>query len=128
MKKLIVFSFLLIYLLSITELHQLLKLPVLVEHYSEHQKKDKTITFWKFLCIHYARETIRDNDFDKDSKLPFKNLDNCNSSNHITLIPELKFCFNMLTLTSKKKVTSKYYPHFTNTSFFKSIWQPPKFG
>lgn len=119
MKRTIVLSFLLIYLLSITEMHQLLKLPVLVEHFSEHQKKDKTITFWSFLCLHYTLETIIDKDFDKDSKLPFKNLDTCNSSNHITLLPDLKFCFNTISFTSEKKVISKFYPRFTNATFFK---------
>jgi hypothetical protein len=127
MKRTIVISFLLIYLLSITELHELLKFPVLVQHFSEHKKKDKKITFWKFLCIHYTHKTIKDNDFDKDSKLPFKNTDNCNSSNHISLLPELKFNLNAILVSSEKKVANKHYLRFTYSTFLKTIWQPPKF-
>ena len=63
-----------------------------------------------------------------NSKLPFKTLDTCNSSNHITLLPEQKFCFNAILLPSEEKVISKYYPCFSNSTFLKSIWQPPKFS
>jgi hypothetical protein len=127
MKRIIALTFLSIYLISTTELHQFLKLPALIEHFSEHQQKDKTITLWKFLCIHYANGNVKDADYDKDSKLPFKTIDNCNSSNHITLLPEQKFCFNTILITSEKKVVHKYYPSFSNSSYLKSIWQPPKF-
>ena len=72
MKRIIALTFLSLYLISTTELHQLLKLPALVEHFSEHQQKDKTITLWKFLCIHYANGNKKDADYEKDSKLPFK--------------------------------------------------------
>jgi hypothetical protein len=128
MKRIIASTFLSLYLISTTELHQLLKFPALVEHFSEHQQKDKTITLWKFLCIHYANGSVKDADYDKDSKLPFKTLDNCNNSNHIILLPEQKFCFTTISLPSEKKVISKYYPRFTNATFLKSIWQPPKFS
>ncbi len=127
MKRIIALAFLSIYLISTTELHQFLKLPALVEHFSEHQQKDKTITLWKFLCIHYAYKTIKDADYDKDSKLPFKTLDNCNNSNYITLLPEQKFCFDSIFILTDKKVITKYYPSFFNSSYLKSIWQPPKF-
>lgn len=128
MKRIIALTFLSLYLISTTELHQLLKLPALANHFSEHQQKDKSITLWKFLCIHYANGNVRDADYDKDSKLPFKTLDTCNSSNHITLLPEQKFCFNAILLPSEEKVISKYYPSFSNSTFLKSIWQPPKFS
>ena len=128
MKRIIALTFLSLYLISTTELHQLLKLPALANHFSEHQQKDKSITLWKFLCIHYANGNVKDADYDKDSKLPFKTLDTCNSSNHITLLPEQKFCFNAILLPSEEKVVSKYYPSFINSTFLKSIWQPPKFS
>lgn len=127
MKRIIALTFLSMYLISTTELHQFLKLPVLVEHFSEHKQKDTSLTLWKFLCIHYANNSVKDADYDKDSKLPFKTLDNCNSSNHITLLPEQKFYFNTILICTEKKVTHKYYPSFSNSSFLESIWQPPKF-
>lgn len=127
MKRIIALTFLSLYLISTTELHQLLKLPALVEHFSEHQQKDKTITLWKFLCIHYANGNKKDADYEKDSKLPFKTIDNCNSFNHITLLPEQKFCFNTIFLFTEKKEIQKYHPSFSISNYLKSIWQPPKF-
>ena len=127
MKRIIALTFLSLYLISTTELHQLLKLPALVEHFSEHQQKDKTMTLWKFLCIHYANGNKKDADYEKDSKLPFKTIDNCNSFNHITLLPEQKFCFNTILISTENKVIHKYYPSFSISNYLKSIWQPPKF-
>lgn len=127
MKKIIALTFLSMYLISTTELHQFLKLPVLVEHFSEHKQKDTSLTLWNFLCMHYANGNTKDSDYEKDSKLPFKTIDNCNSSNHITLLPEQKFCFNSILISTEKKVLNKFYPLFTNSTFLKSIWQPPKF-
>ena len=127
MKRIIALTFLSLYLISTTELHQLLKLPALVEHFSEHQQKDKTMTLWKFLCIHYANGNKKDADYEKDSKLPFKTADNCNSFNHITLLPEQKFCFNTIFLSTEKKEIQKYHPSFSISNYLKSIWQPPKF-
>jgi hypothetical protein len=127
MKRIIALAFLSMYLISTTELHQFLKLPVLIDHFTEHKQKDTSLTLWKFLCIHYANNSVKDADYDKDSKLPFKTLDNCNSSNHITLLPEQKFYFNTILICNEKKVIHKYYPSFSNSSYLESIWQPPKF-
>jgi hypothetical protein len=126
MKRVIALLFIYIYLFSATELHQFLKLPVLVEHFSEHKQKDKSLTLYGFLCMHYANNNSKDSDYDKDSKLPFKTYDNCNSTNHVTLLPEQKFCFNSIQIPSKITILNNYYPQFSNTTFLKSIWQPPK--
>ncbi|MEC4004346.1 hypothetical protein OX283_006740 [Flavobacterium sp. SUN052] len=128
MRKFIALAFLSIYLFSATELHQFLKLPVLVEHFSEHKQKDQSITLWKFLCMHYANGNVKDADYDKDSKLPFKTHDNCNSTNHVTILPEQRFCFNAILIPSEIPILNNHYPQFSNTTFLKSIWQPPKFS
>lgn len=128
MKKSIVIAFLSIYLFSITELNQFLKIPVLVQHYSEHMQKNNKITFWGFICEHYSNKVVNDNDYDKDSKLPFKTLDNCNNSNFVSLLPEQKISINTNVFLSEKKAISKYYARFENSIYLKSIWQPPKFS
>lgn len=127
MRKIFAITFLTIYLFSNTELHQFLKLPILIEHYSEHKDKDHSITLWKFLSMHYANGNTKDADYDKDSKLPFKTHDNCNSSNHITILPEQKFFFNSVVQSFEKKILFKFYSVFPNATFLENIWQPPKF-
>jgi|ERR1043165_9223500 hypothetical protein len=53
-------------------LSQVLRLPVIFDHYSEHRTKDHSITFSHFLSIHYLGDDHDDSDNDRDHELPFK--------------------------------------------------------
>lgn len=53
-----------------TPLGQLLKLPLLIEHYRKHKKLDD-VSFLKFLNDHYAADH-NDADRPEDEQLPFK--------------------------------------------------------
>lgn len=128
MKRIIALTLLTFFLISSTEVQQLLKLPILLEHFSEHHKKDKKITLCKFLCMHYSTETINDGDFEKDSKLPFKSIDTNSSSNQVVILNELKFCLNTTLVYSEKKEYNKYYSNFNSSKYLNFIWQPPKFS
>jgi len=68
-------SFAAIFLLSLstftqTPLGQLLKLPVLIEHFYKHQRNDR-VSLWEFLNDHYSKEH-NDSDRSEDEQLPFK--------------------------------------------------------
>lgn len=65
--------FLAILLISVqTPLGQLLKIPLLIEHYIKHRKQDGT-SFTSFLKDHYASDH-NDADMPEDEQLPFKDL------------------------------------------------------
>jgi hypothetical protein len=127
LKKAIPIFFLAIYLLSTTQLIELLKLPILFEHYREHSQINKNLSIIAFLDIHYAQPTIIDDDYDKDMQLPFKSLD-CFSN-------PLAFYFNqvqLLGLSPKVQYTSSTSSFnsnqfFCSSAFLSTIWQPPKF-
>jgi len=53
-------------------LYQLVKLPVLVQHYQEHRQRDQSVDLLDFLSMHYWGKDIDDNDQEKDNQLPFK--------------------------------------------------------
>ncbi|MBS1744452.1 MAG: hypothetical protein JST81_15595 [Bacteroidetes bacterium] len=53
-----------------TPLGQLLKLPILIEHYLQHERR-KEISVIAFLVEHYITEQ-NDGDFPEDQQLPFK--------------------------------------------------------
>lgn len=53
-------------------LYQLVKLPVLVQHYQEHRQRDESVSLLDFLSMHYWGKDIDDNDQEKDNELPFK--------------------------------------------------------
>jgi len=126
LKKLIAILFCCAYLFSTTELHELIKLPLLIEHFAEHREQNKHITSWRFLYIHYAMEDVKDADYDKDMKLPFKSHDNCvagNTTIYLSLSEKLSIQTPVQFLEKKSFETEDQFLH---TSFLSNIWQPPR--
>jgi hypothetical protein len=120
--------FLSTYLLTATELNELFKLPLLVEHFVQHNEGNKHINFWDFLCEHYSNNTVKDADYDEDMKLPFKSQSHFEKNNTIN-----SFCFefavysnNLTSFIVKDFVILS--EQFNNNSSINSIWQPPKFS
>lgn len=54
MKKVVSISFLIVFLLANTELHEVLKVPLLLEHYILHKQEDKNQSFVTFIYKHYV--------------------------------------------------------------------------
>lgn len=63
------------YLAAATPMMELFKLPILVEHYHEHQQESPAISVLEFLFLHYFNGNPRDADYDRDMQLPFKTLE-----------------------------------------------------
>lgn len=126
MKKTMVFLVLSLYLISTTELYQLLKLPAFVEHFTAHQKQDKNISLWQFVSLHYANGDLKDADHAQDMKLPFKTHDNCNFINLNVLVPQLNFSIMGPYSVMTTKIVYGYKQPFSDYRHLSSIWQPPK--
>ena len=127
LKKVIPILFLSMYLVSTTELYQLVKLPFLVEHFNEFQKENSESSLWGFLCMHYVSGDKNDADNDKDMKLPFKSHESCSSSNIVA------FASNVFSIAIDKPFINEtttfplFDESFIGASFQSTIWQPPKF-
>lgn len=63
-----------VFMLSHTELHQFIKIPVLFEHFREHRLEDPELGFLAFLRMHYEKIVI-DDDYQRDQQLPFRDVD-----------------------------------------------------
>ena len=126
MKKITAIFFFTVYLLSTTEAHQLLKLPVIFEHYSEHKQEDKNITALEFLAIHYLHGSPKDKDYDKDMQLPFKTSGDCISSVSPAFVPLIMqhSVLEPIEISTKKIFFQK--DQFILSSYLANIWQPPK--
>lgn len=126
MKKIISILFLSVYLLSATEIGQLLKLPELVSHYAEHKEQNQQMSIWDFLYMHYINDFKKDADYAKDMKLPFKASENtahlmssvCPTSLEITHITPVAYSARI-----KKPLID--HPEFSN-QYLAAIWQPPR--
>lgn len=126
MKKLIALLLLSVFLLSSTELKQLAKLPVLIDHFNEHKAEDQSITFWEFLSIHYAGKTVYDSDYETDMKLPFKSHDGCAGTYVLGLVSNNFTFFNKLVFHAVNEF-GIYNESFNSSTYLSCIWQPPKF-
>ena len=126
MKKLIPILFLSIYLVSATELHELLKLPQLIEHFMEHKSDNKQTNFFDFLFTDFSSSNDGDYVIEIDVNLPFKANDKCIGSAPVAFVSN-HFDYSIIKpVYSDKKSYSKYTELFIQSSFLSTIWQPPK--
>lgn len=85
-QKRIIIVLLMTITLNSLSLQQILKMPILISHFFEHQQRGPSITFIEFLSMHYWGQDIDDNDDERDMELPFKKVDFSHSS--LTLFVE----------------------------------------
>jgi len=125
-KKWVSIVLLSLYLVSTTELNQVLKLPILIEHYCEHKKLNPEMTFIAFFKTHYDHP-VKDADYKTDRKLPFV------AHSILSLVFTLNTNFNFeIVKASVKHLEVHSIPAFDEDFYFKgylhSIWQPPRFS
>lgn len=102
--------------------HEFNEMSELVQHYKEHQQRQKgeEISFVKFIAMHYL-DAGHDQSEDH-SNLPFKHQHHGCAGTFFTVLPTFSFSFHTSCLVFKKEVV-----HTPLISFYQSvIWQPPK--
>lgn len=125
LKRFVVILTLTLFVFTVTECNQLLKLPVLLEHYIEHKASNQNISFSDFLYMHYAGNDFNDQDQDRDMQLPFK------SHSHFTSMVVQSLPLQSETISLKLSIriskSPTVYKRLNFQSFYlSSIWQPPK--
>ena len=125
----IAFILLFSYMCNATELVQLFKLPVLIEHYNEHKENDNKLSFLDYLVLHYSDENSdhdhNDNDGHKE-KLPFKTAD---FSINLSVIYAAQHEISVVNKPLEAVNYSAglyYYNYFLPYQIQTDIWQPPK--
>jgi hypothetical protein len=114
--------FLSLYMLAFTELHELVLIPVLMEHFREHRSENDGMSFVEFLAYHYF-SSHGSEDTSSHEKLPF---------NHAhAKIMNLALSVTPPVVDSEKEpyadqVHSSYNDPFTSDFAQNNIWQPPK--
>lgn len=125
MKKLISILLLFLYLVSTTELYQLLKIPELVEHYFEHKELNPDMTLTAFLKTHYDHP-VKDRDYGKDQRLPFI-IHSAPLSLVFTINQGFSFETTMYHFSALEfhKIPSKD-EDLCYKGFLNSVWEPPR--
>jgi hypothetical protein len=121
MKRLLGISLLVLYINSYTELHEALRLPVLLEHYAEHRQQVKDMSFLEFLSMHYKTDQAHDAN---DNRLPFKDRGHCFAAS-VMALPLHKIVLKETTPLTKINHASKYN-EVTFSSHLSDIFQPPR--
>lgn len=118
--------FLSIYLCTVTEAHELLKLPVIFQHFIEHQSEDKNITIFQFLKIHYGQDDVQDDDYARDMQLPFKTAGEFFASSVTAFVP----LNSIIVLSYPTTISDNQWKGHGSLKFHSNyqvnIWQPPK--
>jgi hypothetical protein len=121
MSRILAISFLVLYINSNTEFHEMLRLPILLEHYSQHKQKVSDISFWDFLVMHYKTDVTHDSD---DNQLPFKD------PAHSFTAPTLALPIHKIVLKETVVLTkSDHFYAYSETfiaSHLSDIFQPPR--
>lgn len=126
-KRVIAFSFLLIFLTSSTAFGQLLRLPALIDHYVEHANLGEESVF-EFLCKHYSQSIDHTHGANQQhEKLPFKT-EGVHTIHFVTLAPQSIFTIPHL-IPELVEIPKAVYKQqqYLNASL-DSIWQPPRFS
>jgi len=125
-KKLISILLLSLYLVSTTELYQLLKIPQLIEHYCEHKALNPEMSLTAFLKTHYDHP-VKDGDYGKDQRLPF-----IIHSAPLALVFTVNQGFSFENRSNFfQQVKSHKIPccdeDFYCKGFLNSVWEPPRY-
>lgn len=125
MKKGIAIFFLGIFLLTNSELHQFMKIPLLIQHYHKHKQENPGISFLGFMAMHYQGRLVIDEDFAQDQQLPFQKADCADLFNTVIEIPQA-----LPVMVHPVKLIPVSFRLFNsqNYSFYslREIFQPPR--
>lgn len=97
---------------------------MLMQHFVEHQAFEPNTTFWDFIKEHYNGKFEVDEDYERDSQLPFRTSDYVSYSITITETPpQIELVCPDFPLVSKYHITNDESHLF---GLVADIWQPPR--
>lgn len=126
MKKLFSIVIISAYLISTTEFYQVLKIPMLAEHFFEHKSLNNGTTLWDFLIMHYTNNDVIYADHEKDMRLPFKSHEGSVHSIILTFIHNSPVQEIIKPLIIDLNEYNLQENICFNSTYLSNIWQPPK--
>jgi len=122
-QKRIIYIFIFLIASNSSFVQQFYKLPILIEHFQEHQKL-QNVSFVDFLSMHYWGEDLNDNDDDRDMKLPFKTINN-SSPNFVFILDDKDLLPVPLNLDLPQSKIPTYRSDLFSDPNLLSLFRPP---
>lgn len=109
-------------ILGNTEFHQLLKLPFLIAHFTDHKSENSALSFLSFLSEHYTAD--RQHHGHEHKKLPFKS----HECSHLTQVMIVESHQASVVFKPEFSATQpiSLYEDMQPQEVHVSIWQPPQ--
>jgi hypothetical protein len=115
-----------VYVPALAGFCELLKLPLLAEHFFDHNTGSKSTSITIYLIHHYITEDGTDNDAAEDSRLPFKSAAPSAGITFAATVPPLLYPIEkMVVLIKSVKIVHR--DMFLLSHYFNAVWQPPRF-
>lgn len=115
-----------IYFLSGTVTSELLKLPVLANHYYDHKEEQSGTNLLSFIIDHYSKEDGTDKDAAEDSKLPFKSPESFTGFSAVYMPPPVTFQQIHKPVAVNTTIFFIQDDAFISSHYLAAIWQPPR--
>jgi len=116
---------LLCFFLVDAELREIVRLPILFEHFTEHKLQNKDVSFLDFIVLHYFSSDVKDADYERDQQLPFRGVQGEELSAPVAL-PVGSFEGPLPRIADAILKVEMYVSRFHPSLFQFTIWQPPR--
>lgn len=112
---------------SAVDLHDLAKLPYLIDHFNQHKLKDTQFSFSEFFDMHYGNQA---EEHDKEEKekhkgLPFKAPEHTSIHSPVFIT---EYESPSIELESTEVAYTNFYQSNSSSEYHPSIFQPPRKG
>lgn len=114
-------------MLSATATREILKLPLLVDHYYDHLEEKNSRSLVSFLVMHYYIEDGTDTDAAEDNQLPFKSAEHAVNFSFTSVTPP---AIAGALAKPENESNQSFRIHselFLPSQYSAAIWQPPRY-
>lgn len=122
MRRLAAIGMLVLHVSLFTEVPELLRVPILIDHFMEHRSQVPEMSFFQFLGMHYKTDVSHDS---TDDELPFKDCCRVVTNAMFTTLANLSFDLEIPLSSCTQEFCSSYHSFIPSTGL-DEIFQPPR--
>ena len=106
-------------------INEIFQIGQLVSHFQDHETENPEMTIWAFIQMHYINESVVDEDYAEDMKLPFKTSEKI-SGPIVAKIFQESLGQTTLSFEDSASFVDFFKSQFLAQDIARNIWQPPR--